>query len=837
MVVRIRIKTCTVLGCYFPPSCDNQIIANLLNEYADKKFQVFFIGDINARLGSHSADAITNARGKAILPSLKKYQVLVKQKTTKTATGGSVVDQVFTNQPALSRVKSITVGCCDELEELQNFSDHFCISLTMYAQREIDKWFLNMSDFRSLRNHLTFHKDPAANIGWCDSCAKLQQHSDCLLRFDSFLVENNDCVSELAAVDGVLIVEVVQNAVNFAHYIAAVQTVGFRHRGTCRKKDLRKETDNSTLLKEVSSCLSEKNSTITALVLNSKETEERFFPPPQHPWVFRTKSFVGDSLVLTVPKVVRILKNLRNRKSCGPDEIRPEMLSLSATQSAGILLFLFDIILSVGYTPSTWKISRVVPVFKGKGEPVNPTNYRPISIISVIRKVFESCIFSYLTKKFDISDLQGGFYKGKGTVTNIAILDSFLKSHPGSTSVFLDIRGAFDNVDRSLLCSLIAAKIQNPWLMTVLEDLFRNSFGYLSTNPQTRSSDMFKTYDGTQQGAPLSPLLFNLYLDQLTILLPQSKLSQSNGNRNLLCLFYADDIVIAGNNEDINETLIACEQFSSIFKLQFAPSKCAVLGTTKHYLYNILLPNVSTFKYLGIVFDETGISSSHINIAISKAKTILSKISSSIPMTHLSLLQRCLIVKSFILPHLEYGGQLFCLANVDMCAVLILFRKIVTDILGLPANTNLKLLALLTNLFPPDSRSTTLSLFFFWKSKLTNFKSLYFKSVMTYAKKLLSHASTATLIQSTNNLLGKLELLDWYEIKRCVDDVVRNEFATSMRDRMSAITWALLSKLLKHPRLRHSLYMKTSTPTFSLLLSGRLTYGNIVNTLNHVNNC
>ena len=104
---------------------------------------------------------------------------------------------------------------------------------------------------------------------------------------------------------------------------------------------------------------------------------------------------VLDSIVLTERNVEDILKTLDTSKPMGPDLINPRILKEASRELSVPLCMLFNISLHMNIFPSQWKMANVVPVFK-KSDPQKVNNYRPISLMCIISKVFAKCIYKYL---------------------------------------------------------------------------------------------------------------------------------------------------------------------------------------------------------------------------------------------------------------------------------------------------------------------------------------------------------------------------------------------------------------------------------------------------------
>ena len=100
-------------------------------------------------------------------------------------------------------------------------------------------------------------------------------------------------------------------------------------------------------------------------------------------------------MAINVARILRILKKLKNGKAPGLDGMTTHFLKMCGMEIAIYLDWLFKRILKDGRIPQEWKVARIIPVFKG-GERWRLTNYRPISLTSVICKVFETLVNQYI---------------------------------------------------------------------------------------------------------------------------------------------------------------------------------------------------------------------------------------------------------------------------------------------------------------------------------------------------------------------------------------------------------------------------------------------------------
>ena len=88
----------------------------------------------------------------------------------------------------------------------------------------------------------------------------------------------------------------------------------------------------------------------------------------------------------------KVITNLDSSKASGPDYIPVVVLKNSEPERSYILAELFSVCLKQSYFPDCWKVSSVVPVFKNIGERFTAKNYRPVSVLSVVTKIFEKLI-------------------------------------------------------------------------------------------------------------------------------------------------------------------------------------------------------------------------------------------------------------------------------------------------------------------------------------------------------------------------------------------------------------------------------------------------------------
>jgi hypothetical protein len=273
--------------------------------------------------------------------------------------------------------------------------------------------------------------------------------------------------------------------------------------------------------------------------------------------------------------------------------------------------------------PSNWHLARIQPVAK-KGDLTCIQNYRPISLTEVPRKIFEKCLLPVLTSIVEPLNIeQGGFRSHRGCYDQVSFLQEFLSQKKGCPSntlrntmsdhwcAFLDIKAAYDSVDRSLLWSRCAHVGLPGNVIAILQALFDNNCSYIALNGC--KSESFPISSGVLQGSLLSPILYSVFIDGLIDYLRLHGPGIIVGGKRLNCLLYADDIALLANcAEDLQTLLNLCNKYSIDFRFRFNVGKCALFvpPSSRHrkfFLYDEVIPIVDVFTYLGFEFRQDGI--------------------------------------------------------------------------------------------------------------------------------------------------------------------------------------------------------------------------------------
>lgn len=315
-------------------------------------------------------------------------------------------------------------------------------------------------------------------------------------------------------------------------------------------------------------------------------------------------------------EVLQYIEYLKPKLSYGPDLISPYIIKQFSFAVIVRYAAIFNSCLRLSYFPTTWKVAHVIPILKSNKSPDNPLNYRPISLLSSVGKVFEKCILyrlnTYLNSINAIPHYQFGFRTLLSTNHQILrltedILLAFQKFQYVS-AVFLDIEKAFDTVWHPGLLYKLSLLGVPQYLHNIIKSFLQHRTFHVRLKHYLSVSKPI--HAGVPQGAVLSPTLFNVYLSDFP--------TTSNTS---LALF-ADDSALYSIDSNLltaisflQNHLNLIETWALNWHIKLNVSKCnAKIFSLRRYnnlpplLYqNETIPWLSStepIKYLGVLMDR-----------------------------------------------------------------------------------------------------------------------------------------------------------------------------------------------------------------------------------------
>ena len=322
-------------------------------------------------------------------------------------------------------------------------------------------------------------------------------------------------------------------------------------------------------------------------------------------------------------EILSSIKSINSNRSPGPDGICIEMFKSMQNDILPFLNALFNQIYDSGVLPEDWCKNIICPLHKS-GLQTNPENYRGISLINSISKIFTGILTSRLQNWAEengvVDESQAGFRKGYSTTDNIFSLQALVQKYLCHSKgrfycIFIDFRRAFDSIAHNKLWDSLQRKGINEDSKFI--KIFQSMYSQLKSCVKTNNSlsRFFECSIGTRQGCLSSPIIFSLFINDLIAYLRSESdrgVFISNEIEDVMAFMFADDISCFSDTVIRLQRLInLVEKFckSVGMTLNLAKTKIIVFrngGITKHiekwYYQRTEIEIVSIYKYLGIYF-------------------------------------------------------------------------------------------------------------------------------------------------------------------------------------------------------------------------------------------
>ncbi|GFX77465.1 probable RNA-directed DNA polymerase from transposon X-element [Trichonephila clavipes] len=370
---------------------------------------------------------------------------------------------------------------------------------------------------------------------------------------------------------------------------------------------------------------------------------------------------------LTSPEeVMDIILNLNNKKAPGKDGIKNIALKSLPLNAITYITKIFNRSLQFNYFPKEWKHAQITVLPKPKKDTKFAENYRPISLLSCLGKIYEKIILTRIIDHCDrnsiIPDFQHGFRKETSTqhqllrVTNKIINGFNTKSY--TVGIFLDVKKAFDRMwHDGLIYKMIKLKFPT-YLVKIIYNYLDNRTFNVKIN--STSSSIRNIAAGTPQGSILSPALYNIFTSDFPITPSVS-----------VCLF-ADDAAILCNSTTADQAVRTSQSYLSQLETWLIKWRIAINTEKTNALIfrkrraNTIPPPLKLFdepinwtfqtSYLGIILNDNLTYQPHFNDIKQKYWTKhFSLIELLGKKSKLSLKNRIFIYKTYLRPMLTYG--------------------------------------------------------------------------------------------------------------------------------------------------------------------------------------
>ncbi len=348
-------------------------------------------------------------------------------------------------------------------------------------------------------------------------------------------------------------------------------------------------------------------------ILNMKDHKERSMQDPLY------NANINLNRPISLDEVKKVVSKAKNGKAVGMDNIPNEILKCQPI--IGALHALFQLCFDSGKVPTIWTKSIISPIPKNRtNDPRVPLNYRGISLLSCVYKLYSATLNTRLIKHLEDNDIlhdeQNGFRGGRSCQDHIFTLSSIIKNRinekKSTFACYIDFRKAFDLLDRDLMLYRFLDYGVDGKFYEVIKGIYNKALCSVKINGLL--TDWFETTHGTKQGDNLSPNCFSMYINPLLSELKSLGLGVQVDNTVISVLAYADDLVLIAENEnDLQRLITSLQNWCHKWRLSVNIDKTKAMHfrnknePVTNFVFkinNLPLECVNEYKYLGIIMDQ-----------------------------------------------------------------------------------------------------------------------------------------------------------------------------------------------------------------------------------------
>ncbi len=421
--------------------------------------------------------------------------------------------------------------------------------------------------------------------------------------------------------------------------------------------------------------------------------------------------------------IILAIKKMKHGKNDGYDGLTSDYILNGTPLLYHYLSILFSLMLSHCYAPTSFCMSSMVPIpKKSNGSMSDIKNYRGIALSSLLSKMFDNCIITNQASSLDSDDLQFAYKSQLSTVqcvsSVIETVNYYLNHSSNVYMCMLDASKAFDRVNLLILFKKLFVRSMCPIVLRFLMYTYSNQQMRIKWN--NTYSNTFCTANGVKQGGVLSPLLFNVYLQDLIVTLRQQGVGCHLHGMFVGAFSYADDItLLAPTSTSLNAMLDICSDYASSHDLTFNASKtkCMYFTSDSLHIHNTVyfmdkaIEFVDKTELLGISI-STDILDRNIHATVQKFYCKTNSVLYDFKDIPCDTKSRLLSTYCLDL----YGSTLWNYCKSDVDYFYVAWRKTIRRLWKLPNTTHCNLLPSINDSLPIEITLEKRCIKFIWSS-------------------------------------------------------------------------------------------------------------------------
>ena len=390
-------------------------------------------------------------------------------------------------------------------------------------------------------------------------------------------------------------------------------------------------------------------------------------------------------------EIEKALKEMKKNKSPGNDQLTSDIIRLGGYEALKQITTIFNNILRTQKIPHEWKEAKIIILFK-KGDRKDIKNYRPISLLSHMYKLFTRVLQKRMEKVLDSNQPreQAGFRKGFSTTDHLQTINQIIEKcnefNIPLCLAFIDYEKAFDSIEHWAIFEALKDIGIHETYVNILKDIYTEATAKIHIENQV--SEAIKIQRGVRQGDPISPKLFTATIEKV---FKNSELEQRGliiDGEPLTDLRFADDVVTPTIGVKNNETqLNVINEESKKIGLAIHRGKTKFITNyntdEKIFIEGIEIEKVESYKYLGQMISTENRTLEEVLTRIKTGWSVFYKYKEIFLDKDLPMSLKRKAYNQCVIPTLSYGSQTWSLTKEIVNKLEVCQRAMERKILGI----------------------------------------------------------------------------------------------------------------------------------------------------------